>query len=125
MKWTQCYYEIRKSGRSKQLDILLPFYRVAQTQTTWINPIDLEMGNMTNGCFFKSETKEIVDFLKNYTLEQFYVTSGFAEPFWGLWRLLKQSLASVHWVKAWRREVQREQNWTGVCVQQCKMTKSR
>lgn len=71
MKRTRCYYEIKKSGRNKQLDILLPFNRVAQTQTTWVRPIDLEMGNMTTGCFSKSETKEIVDFLQNYTLEQF------------------------------------------------------
>ena len=71
MKQTRCYYEIRKSGRNKQLDILLPFNRVAQTQTTWVRPIDLEMGSTTTGCFSKSETKEIVDFLQNYTLEQF------------------------------------------------------
>lgn len=34
IKQTQCYFEIRKSCRNKQLDILLPFYSVAQTQTT-------------------------------------------------------------------------------------------
>ena len=71
MMRTRCYYEIRKSGRNKQLDILLPFYRVTQTQTTCFRPFDLEMGNMTTGCFSKSETKEILDFLKNYTLEWF------------------------------------------------------
>lgn len=34
MKRAQCYYEIRKSRRNKQLDSLLPSYGVAQTQTT-------------------------------------------------------------------------------------------
>lgn len=29
IKQTQCYFEIRKSCRNKQLDILLPFYNIA------------------------------------------------------------------------------------------------
>lgn len=71
IKQTQCYFEIRKSCRNKQLDILLPFYNIAQTQTTWVKPIGLEIWNMTNRCCSKLETKEIVHFLKNYTLELF------------------------------------------------------
>ena len=59
MKRTRCYYEIKKSGRNKQLDILLPFNRVAQTQTTWVRPIDLEMGNMTTGCFLNLKPKKL------------------------------------------------------------------
>lgn len=63
IKQTRCYFEIRKSFRDKQLDILLPFYSVAQMQTTWVRPIDLEIWNMTNRCFSKLEIKEIVYFL--------------------------------------------------------------
>lgn len=71
IKQTQSYLEIRRSCRNQQLDILLPFYGAAQTQTTWVRPIDLEIWNMTNRCFSKLETKEIGHFLKNYTLALF------------------------------------------------------
>lgn len=71
IKQTQCYFEIRRSCWHKQLDILLPFYSIAQTQTTWVRSIDLEIWNMTNRCFSKLETEEIVYFLENYTLELF------------------------------------------------------